>query len=191
MGNGRFSVKSLYEVLHQSHITASFLWLWMLKLPQKISHFIWLLEHNRLPTTSYLHHLNIVHSPTYALCHSGDETIPHLFFNCQAARVLWTQLKISPPLIPLMQNYSDPNPWLRKFILDTHDAPSQALPSPVLIPFCLWHIWKTRNNIFEKTNMSALIQFCILLKNFFTLAKNVESNPKKKFPCMLNGNLPI
>lgn len=38
--NGLFSVKSLYTALNPSHTTNSFLWLWKLQLPPKITHFI-------------------------------------------------------------------------------------------------------------------------------------------------------
>lgn len=51
---GMFTVKSLYHKLHNSHSNSSFRWIWALPTPLKLKHFIWLVSHHRLPTTSYL-----------------------------------------------------------------------------------------------------------------------------------------
>lgn len=50
---GLFSTSSVYKLLvgqHQRNITNNFSWFWRLHCPNKIKFFLWLCQHNRIPT---------------------------------------------------------------------------------------------------------------------------------------------
>lgn len=61
--DGHFSVKSSYQsLIPTNNQHPSYTWIWKLPIPPKISFFLWLLSHNRLPTATYLSRLSIIPS---------------------------------------------------------------------------------------------------------------------------------
>lgn len=63
---------------------------WSLKLPGKVTNFLWRVCTSCLPTTSAL---VLKHVDIYVLCpwcHSANETYMHVLFDCDFVRTIWT-----------------------------------------------------------------------------------------------------
>lgn len=64
--------------------------IWSMKIPPKVQLFIWKLEYNVLPTTSFLRHrLNIDISTNCKWCNQEVETHSQLFGKCSVTKVFW------------------------------------------------------------------------------------------------------
>lgn len=95
-GNGIFSVSSAFDLAMRETLsgqnTSSVevnkkFWehLWNMPIPKKVSHFIWKLFYDILPTSDNLIRRNILVSPTCCLCSKGSESIHHLFTVCKSS----------------------------------------------------------------------------------------------------------
>lgn len=99
--NGIFSMKSMYNSIKnlRNQITPnplySYKWIWKLHIPPKISFFLWLIYHDRLPTTVYLTRAGILNSSLCPQYHTAPETLKYLFLECPNAITLWNILKVS------------------------------------------------------------------------------------------------
>jgi hypothetical protein len=87
--SGKFSVDSMYKALIQSD-TPVFTnkKIWSMKIPLKTKIFAWYLRRGIILTKDNLVKRNWQGSKKCVFCHH-DETIDHLFFNCQFARSVW------------------------------------------------------------------------------------------------------
>lgn len=87
-GNGCFTIKSMYNFIssigkiQDSHIGHSFKWIWHINEPPKLKTFLWLAQHNRLSTSSYLARLGLDINPICKACNNHIEDIIHIFFDC-------------------------------------------------------------------------------------------------------------
>jgi len=99
---GIFSVKSCFTELKKltnlelqlnSTTNVEFSWIWGMHLSLKLKQFLWLLNHGRLSTSSFLHSINIIQSPLCVLCDLRvEETCAHLFLLCPKLASLWSEL---------------------------------------------------------------------------------------------------
>lgn len=84
-GSGFFTSSSAYKLIsskiHHNTVKKDFNWIWTMKIPNKIKHFLWLLNHNRLPCRSTLSRMDIPIEPTCKSCLLEDTT--HIFWWCQ------------------------------------------------------------------------------------------------------------
>lgn len=90
---GHFTVKSAYRWLQGEFESAhKFFWhkLWSLKLPGKVTHFIWRVCTGCLPTTSALSIKQVVQNDKCPWCWSVSETNNHVLFVCDFARTVWS-----------------------------------------------------------------------------------------------------
>ncbi|XP_075659252.1 uncharacterized protein LOC142629156 [Castanea sativa] len=96
--NGEYQVKKAYELLtrddssHPRYFQANMGWwrtFWKIKVPLKISTFIWKLLHNCLPTFLNLHARGISSSKLCPLCNEEEESHTHLFLHYPFARACW------------------------------------------------------------------------------------------------------
>lgn len=139
--------------MHNSPSNSTFKWIWRLPTPPRIKHFIWFLSHHRLPTASYLHKLNITTTPICGICNRANENIEHLLLHCPNAQIVWHNLGLHAHVHLLNNFQEDPLQRLFQFVTIQQPLP-QNLLSQTLIPYALWHVWKSRNrSIFEKTRI--------------------------------------
>ena len=68
--------------------------LWKIKIPLKVKVFLWLLHRGVILTKDNLAKRNWNGSKLCSYC-QNDETISHLFFNCQMACLLWRIISIT------------------------------------------------------------------------------------------------
>jgi hypothetical protein len=97
-----YTTKSAYSwVLDNTALpqpSLSWSWIWKLKLPNNICHFVWIILHNSLPTnyTIFTHHIFID-----VFCYRCDvdlETIIHTLRDCPQTHQVWSSLCFLPPL---------------------------------------------------------------------------------------------
>ena len=69
-------------------------WLWRLKVPLKLQHFLWLCFHNALPINARRHHCNKVVSPSCNCWSSPIEDILHCLRDCPHSREFWLRLNM-------------------------------------------------------------------------------------------------
>ena len=96
--NGKFSVKSAYEVamrlskhadqgasLDQSQMRWFWKKIWELPLPHKVRHFAWQACRDILPTKVNLMCRKVFHDQLYVECSLEAETTGHMFWTCSRA----------------------------------------------------------------------------------------------------------
>lgn len=72
-------------------------WIWKLKLPENIPHFVWIILHNSLPNnyTRFTHHTSI--DASCYICGANFETIIHTLRDYPQAHQIWSSLGFLSP----------------------------------------------------------------------------------------------
>ena len=86
--SGKFTTKSVYDMLCSGDSGQSFKSIWKAKIPHRIKVFLWLLENKVTLTKDNLLKRNWQGDPSCYFC-SAEEDIDHLFFLCPIAKVTW------------------------------------------------------------------------------------------------------
>ncbi|KAM3344027.1 hypothetical protein P3S68_026118 [Capsicum galapagoense] len=129
-----------------------------MKVPNKMKHFLWLLNHNRLLCNPILARRGIPITPYCNCCNTTQEDIFHNFWNYPKASQLWSNLfnrlgcnrpnldgMTADNMLGVVKNRD------RNKIFDAH------ISIDVLFVFYLWEIWKCRNdNIFNNSNYTPI-----------------------------------
>jgi len=124
------------------------MYIWKMKLPNKVKFFGWLLFHGRLNTRAHLHHRNLrrLDESKCETCPSELETDTHIFVGCPRARAVWLRIGHLP--LPGQHRMH----WTLGCNLP---PPDRTRPDVMLL--LLWHIWKARNAlIFNHDNLSTM-----------------------------------
>lgn len=99
--SGEFSVKSCYySIVNQSQLSSlpsNFIhpvWkkLWELKIPSRISIFLWKLGTNSLPTLARLRQRHVQVEPLCSLCGEAVESTFHVLITCSFAYQVWADV---------------------------------------------------------------------------------------------------
>ena len=90
-----FSTKECYMAISNVVlVNPKCLSFWKFKIPPKVKFFLWKLEHKVLPTkvllAGRLHNLNL--SPICSRCSMQEETLQHLFLECEMAKWCWDEV---------------------------------------------------------------------------------------------------
>ena len=95
-----FSVDSMYRVLIQSVVPVdSNKKIWKMKIPLKTKVFAWYLRRGVILTKDNLAKRNWHGSKKCVFC-SHDESIKHIFFQCEFSRSIWSAIQIGSTLYP-------------------------------------------------------------------------------------------
>ena len=84
---GRFTTKSVYDMLTYDDQGLSYKFIWKAKIPHRIKLFLWLLENQVVLTKDNMIKRNWQGDPSCYFCPS-NESINHLFFLCPVAKVI-------------------------------------------------------------------------------------------------------
>ncbi|XP_057416032.1 uncharacterized protein LOC130710699 [Lotus japonicus] len=150
--SGVFSVRSAYSMLMQRKISSLASssstrsvcnFVWRLKVPKKVQHFMYRLLNKSLPCQQNLKRRGIKIEPLCPLCGEHREETPfHLFLNCNWARQVWFMSDLA---IKSGEVATELDNWLLQMkeivSLDVMDQ----------VAMICWSIWKSRNDcIFNK-----------------------------------------
>ena len=86
---GIYTTQSLYAVINFRGVRPVFIpSVWKIQILPRVQVFLWLLSHNKLMTADNLIKRNIFKPLRCQFCNE-NESIPHLFFDCIAAKNIW------------------------------------------------------------------------------------------------------
>lgn len=148
---GEFTVKSAYRWLQgELDTTHKRFWhkLWSLKLPGKVTHFIWRVCKGCLPTANALMIKKVMQSNSCPWCWREVETDTHALFNCDFARTVWYMVGLQQVVRQEQQNTAF-EVFMRVFEACNRDQCVQ-------VGMLAWAIWSRRNKwVWEHINGSA------------------------------------
>lgn len=136
-------------------------WAWLWKnthtLP-RITFFLWIYYHNKLPTRLFLFNRHISPSPCCHYCNS-DETILHVLRDCNPSKALWSSLGDINQIYPTFFTDQSISSWIQSNCTSTQSF--QSLPSwASLFTFVCWSLWQFRNrSIFNPSDSINTNQF--------------------------------
>jgi len=137
--DGKFTVKSCYKALRgELRDSDSQPWtdMWQLKLPPKTKVFFWQACSNSLPTKDLLRQRKVECDVLCAICGNHEESIGHLFVECEYARACWrySRLLVGHSVGASFQAWVNQN-------LERIDKANHCL----FVLIC-WEIWGQRND---------------------------------------------
>lgn len=147
---GEFTVKSCYRGLQgECRSDQSRLWrrIWDMKLPSKVTNFVWRLCKGCLPTNAALvtKHVNI--GADCPRCHREAETGVHVMFLCDFAKTVWTTAGLSQRVN--CSSYENPGVVFERVFEQCTKAQS------VEVAMLCWSIWNRRNRwVWDRANGS-------------------------------------
>ena len=98
--HNHFTVRSMYQFLINQGTPFRTKFIWKLKIPLiKIKKFIWYLQRGVILTKDNLTKRNWTESKKCCFC-DCNETIKHIFFDCQHAKIIWRIVHIATELSP-------------------------------------------------------------------------------------------
>jgi hypothetical protein len=101
-----FTSKQAYDsLIGHRQAPAAYQWIWKSCRQGKVKVFFWLLLNDRLNTRNFLRrkrfHIPSVHC---VLCnHDSEETLKHLFFECEFAQSYWTAHIVWDLSLPVLE----------------------------------------------------------------------------------------
>ena len=169
--NGIFSVASMYRVLIQSDIPVDTnKKIWKMKIPLKTKVFAWYLRRGVILTKDNLAKRNWHGSIKCVFC-THDESIKHLFFQCEFARSIWSAVQIGSTLYPPRSVANIFGNWLNGV------DPRFKLLIRVGAIAVIWSLWLCRNDkVFNDKNSSILqvIYRCTATLRLWSVLQRVE-----------------
>lgn len=114
--NGIFNLKSAIIILtppKDPPMNTS--WIWNLKIPRKICFFLWLCYHRKLPTRTYLLHIDLNIDDICPACRRNKEDIYHIFLTCPIAKKFWDDLGTSPHPQQIFTGWIPLDSWIPQY----------------------------------------------------------------------------
>ncbi|XP_065636444.1 uncharacterized protein LOC136070428 [Quercus suber] len=140
--SGVFDVRSFYIALLKA-LYVSFPWqsIWCVKVPKRVSFFLWTAARNGILTIDNLVKKNLPLVNWCCLCRRDEETVDHLLLHCKLASTLWSEVLImfgvqwvmSNTIVSLLFAWRN---WLGTYFSKVWN----------MVPACLMRlVWKERN----------------------------------------------
>lgn len=117
--------------------------LWGLNIKHKIKHFVWKCLHKILPVNEVVKSRTGRGNETCHCCGDQTETIEHMLFYCQHARLIW---KAAPIQWDGLEQYQQ-NFWHWWASLTEAQERTDGKSHIALTANILWQIWKSRNQM--------------------------------------------
>jgi hypothetical protein len=140
--------------------------LWKLNTPPKISHQIWRIMQNAIPTRANLLKKGILCDPICPICLSKVESANHLFLDCIWARQVWLS---SPLTLNLSNNTtSDVTDWLMYMF---HHTDSDCMEKVITIIYSIYGLREinTFSETLPLTQLKSATKPCSSLMNTIEL----------------------
>ncbi|KAK4476678.1 hypothetical protein RD792_015838 [Penstemon davidsonii] len=149
--NGIFSCKSAYHCIKREDLDSTICnkkwkWIWKIKAPYIIQHFIWLCAHESIVTNALRKKRKLTDSDLCPRCHSFEETIIHTLRDCTWAKRIWEFL-ITPTQFLSFMNLP-PSSWLHDNLtgMSFNNIIYPNISWDRLFAATVWAIWKSRNS---------------------------------------------
>lgn len=152
--NGEFSVKCANFEALRTHTgcdgvgRGDEVWrkVWGLNLPPKLALFLWKVLHKIIPTKVVLFRRGMAGDMVCPVCGRSDETIEHLFFECEFGRRLWRASSLGLDFI--VGSPVSFKEWLLEWVREVPDK--SAVVEGI---YLLWAVWCARNRVvFDRIN---------------------------------------
>jgi hypothetical protein len=149
--SGKFSVASMYNALILTDLPVlDNKKIWKMKIPLKNKKFAWYLRRGVILTKDNLIKRNWHGSKRCVFC-THDETIKHLFFQCNFARSIWSVIQAASGLYPPTSIANVFGNWVHG--IDYKYRILLRVGAMALI----WSLWLCRNDkVFDNKNSSLL-----------------------------------
>jgi hypothetical protein len=150
--NGKFSVTSMYNALISSDLPVlDNKKIWKMKIPLKNNLFAWYLRRGVILTKDNLIKWNWHGSKSCVFC-SHDETIKHLFFQCNFVCSIWSLIQAASGLYPPTSIANVFRNWV--YGIDSKYRILLKVGAMALI----WSLWLCRNDKVFDNKSSSLLQ---------------------------------
>ena len=158
--NGKFTTKSVYNMLEEPLSGCHYRWIWKAKIPLKIKIFLWQMSQNAILTRQVMRKKKWPGNPCCSFC-KQFETVQHLFFNCPVARIVWRSIGVALGIDRCPSNYWQYFVWCNKFL------PGKQKFYTVGLAAVCWAIWLARNRAtFEKKQIKTPFEIVFSLCSF-------------------------
>lgn len=160
--SGQYSAKSAYSWLMKTddcilELDSGWSWIWKLRLPENIRHFVWMSTHGSLPTNAHRVARHVSNDSSCQRCGAPQETLLHALRECPKAQGVWSSYNFTQ-----QQNFhsDDYKLWLR------HHASSD---DGALFFIICWFIWRSRNEevfsdvVWDAWKMNSQIQLMLTI----------------------------
>ena len=148
--------------------------IWGVSVPHKVKVFMWRACNSALPTKTNLFKRGVVSSCSCMVCHEEAETVLHTLWECEYAREVWRNSKVSH-----VRTLSTPSSWCD--VVD--QVLSRQSSSEIVIFFTIaWMIWGNRNNKWlQQSGVEASLvetKAALYVEEFLEANKQIaQSNP--------------
>lgn len=116
--------------------------IWTLKTAPKLKYFLWRMLSNAIAICTTLVQRGIITYPQCRRCCNDEESMHHLFFNCDYAQAIWRGARM--PNLELIDPHASFETKFR--VILNSNLNSQLFSFQRQLPlWILWRIWKSRN----------------------------------------------
>ncbi|KAG7551591.1 Ribonuclease H domain [Arabidopsis thaliana x Arabidopsis arenosa] len=116
--------------------------IWKMKTAPKLQHFLWRILSNALAAGTTLVYRGITRNSQCTRCHKAEESIEHLFFDCEYVQAIWQSNSVFHSIHPTRS-------FEEKFraIIECYNNQNLSDLERQLPIWTLWRIWKSRNQL--------------------------------------------
>ncbi|CAL1371006.1 unnamed protein product [Linum trigynum] len=144
-----FSVKSMFQQLAIERFPreANFPHkvIWQQIVPSKVCIFMWMVYHKKIATVDNLKRKGWCLANRCALCEADEETVDHIFCQCNFAVEIWNILRNFVDIGDIRANVTDIAETLRTWPVSTPENSKQWCTRIALHAYC-WTVWLERNS---------------------------------------------
>lgn len=148
---GNFTVRSVYRMLQGEHaLPHKRFWnkVWSLKLPGKVTNFLWRVSRSWLPTAAALAEKRVQIDTCCQWCLQAVESAVHVLFECSFAKSVWTDERVQ------MDIQVVPGDTVFNVLSRIFDRCNKE--QIVQVVMMCWSIWNRRNKwVWDRVNMSS------------------------------------
>lgn len=163
-----FSENSIYTHINSNGATTmDWSRIWKMNITPSVKTFVWKAAHSILPNSMRVAAKIPDINTTCTLCNEGEESLTHLFLQCNFATQVWMHLNFDMGYVTNGTNTF--HEWLNSWFDDT-DRGGYAMDWQVFCSIITWHIWKARCNMVfrkEKQNSSETARKIVKYINSF------------------------
>jgi hypothetical protein len=153
----------MYQYLLKQGTPFTNKFIWNLRIPLKIKFFLWYLQRGVILTKDNLAKRNWVGSQKCCFC-DCNETILHLFFDCQHAKTIRRAVRVATGLTPLRSVIH----MLKHWLTGIQNKDKNLIFVGVVD--VMWAIWCTHNDLIFRTN-----NFVLLYRLFWSLLQHEDT----------------